>query len=147
MSSLLLFEKEGFISKELIQIMRNRFSHESIKMVLNYEECLTELSDFTPDVLMLGANIPCCNSLDFIEQIRQMYPGVCIILSTDYNIDEYRKEAILKGASHVVSKELWTGNEILALINTIFITKKSQVHKKAENPSVEIEEDTLQRFS
>ena len=147
MSSLLLFEKEGFLSKELIQIIQNRFSHESIKMVLNYEECLAELCDFTPDILMLGGNIPSCNSLDFIEQIRQMYPGVCIILNTDYNIDEYRKEAILKGASHVVSKELWTGNEILALINTIFITKKSQVQKEAENPSVEIEEDTLQRFS
>ena len=76
-----------------------------------------------------------------------MHPGVCIILVTDYNIDEYRKDAILRGASHIVSKELWTGNEITALIKTILMTKENQLHNKAEGSSTEIEDDPLKRFS
>ena len=147
MSCILLYEKDGFISKELIQIIQSHFSQVDIKTVLSCEECLAELRDSTPDILMLGSNVADCNGFDLIGQTRKMHPGVCIILITDYNIDEYRKDAILRGASHIVSKELWTGNEIVALINTILITKEGQLHNKAEGPSIEIEDDTLKRFS
>ena len=147
MSSILLYEKGGFISKELIQIIQSHFSQVDIKIVSSCEDCLAELSDFTPDILMLGSNVADCNGFDLIGQTRKMHPGVCIILITDYNIDEYRKDAILRGASHIVSKELWTGNEIVTLINTILITKENQLHNKAEGPSIEIEDDTLKRFS
>ena len=147
MSGLLLYEKDGFISKELIQIIQSHFSQVDIKTVLSCEECLAELRDSTPDILMLGSNVSDCDGFDLIVQTRKMHPGVCIILITDYDIDEYRKDAILRGASHIVSKELWTGNEIVALINTILITKENRLHNKAEGPSVEIEDDTLKRSS
>ncbi len=147
MSCILLYEKDGFISKELIQIIQSHFSQVDIKTVSSCEECLAELRDSTPDILMLGSNVADCNGFDLIVQTRRMHPGVCIILITDYNIDEYRKDAILRGASHIVSKELWTGNEIVTLINTILVTKENQLHNKAEGPSIEIEDDTLKRFS
>jgi DNA-binding NarL/FixJ family response regulator len=147
MSCILLYEKDEFISKELIQIIQNSFSHVDIKIVLSCEECLAELRGSTPDILMLGSNVADCNGFNLIGQTRKMHPGVCIILVTDYNIDEYRKDAILRGASHIISKELWTGNEIVALIKTILITKENQLHNKAEGPSIEIEDDTLERFS
>jgi DNA-binding NarL/FixJ family response regulator len=129
MSSILIYEKDGFISKELIQIIQNSFSQVDIKAVLSCEECLAELRDSTPNILMLGSNIADCNGFDLIGQTRKMHPGVCIILITDYNIDEYRKDAILKGASHVISKELWTGKEIVALIKTILTTKENHFNK------------------
>ena len=147
MSSILIYEKDGFVSKELIQIIQNSFSQADIKMVSSCEECLAELRDSTPNILMLGSNIADCNGFDLIGQTRKMHPGVCIILITDYNIDEYRKDAILKGASHIISKELWTGKEIVALVKTILTTKENQLHNKAEGTSIEIEEDTLKRFS
>ncbi len=147
MSSILLYEKGGFISKELIQIIQSYFSQVDIKIVSSCEDCLAELGDFTPDILMLGTNVSNYNGLDLIGQIRKMHPAVCIILITDYNIDEYRKDAVLRGVSHIISKESWTGNEITALINTILTTKENQLHKEAEDQSIEIEEDTLKRFS
>ena len=147
MSCILLYEKDGFISKELIQIIQNSFSQVDINIISSCEECLAELSDSTPDILMLGSNVVDCNGFDLIVQTRKLHPGVCIILITDYNIDEYRKDAIIKGASHIISKELWTGKEIVALIKTILTTKENHLHNKAEGTSVEIEEDTLKRFS
>jgi DNA-binding NarL/FixJ family response regulator len=147
MSCILLYEKDGFISKELIQIIQSHFSRVDIKIVLSCEECLAELRDSTPDILMMGSNVADCNGFDLIVQTRKMHPGVCIILITDFNIDEYRKDAILRGASHIISKELWTGNEITTLINTILMTKENPLHNKAEGPSIEIEDDTLKRFS
>jgi len=147
MSRILFYEKEGFISKELIKIIQNSFSQVDIKTVLSCEECLAELRDSTPVILILGSNVADCNGFDLIVQTRKLHPGVCIILITDYNIDEYRKDAIIKGASHIISKELWTGKEIVALIKTILTTKENHLHNKAEGSSIEIEDDTLKRFS
>ena len=147
MSSIILYEKDGFISRELVQIIQNRFAHIVVKMVISCDECLTELRNFSPDIVMLGASVSDCNALDMVGQIREMRPGVCIILITDYNIDEYRKDAILKGANHIISKELWTGDEILALINTILMTKENKVQNGAESSSDETGEDIFRRFS
>ena len=126
MDRIILFEKNNYINKQLAQIIQDRLSHVKMKLVSSCEECMTELQVSTPDILMIDSNVSDCNSLDLIARIRQMHPGIIIILITDYDIDEYRKDAILKGANHIISRELWTGAEILALINTILTTKKNQ---------------------
>jgi DNA-binding response OmpR family regulator len=126
MGRIILFEKDSYVNKQLAHIIQDRLLDVKIKIVFSCEECLTELQVFTPDILMLGANVTDCKSLDLIVQIRQMYPGIIIFLITDYDIDEYRKDAILKGANHIISKEVWTGAEILALINTTLTTKTNQ---------------------
>ena len=126
MSRIILFEEDSYISKQLAQIIQDSFSNVKIKLVLSYDECLAEIQTLTPDILMAGANVSNCNCLDMIAEIRKKYPGIIIILITDYNIDEYRKEAILKGAHHIISMDIWTGTEILALINTILTTKTNK---------------------
>ena len=89
MSCILLYEKDGFISKELIQIIQNSFSQVDIKMVSSCEECLAELRDSTPDILMLGSNVADCNGFNLIghlialgglvlpnlEDYEQLYPA------------------------------------------------------------------------
>ncbi|MFC1845330.1 response regulator transcription factor, partial [Thermodesulfobacteriota bacterium] len=126
MGKIILFDKDNYINKQLAQIIQDRLSHVKMKLVSSCEECMTELQVSTPDILMMGANVSDCNCLELIVQIRKMYPGIIIILITDYDIDEYRKDAILKGANHIISREIWTGTEILALINTIIASKTNQ---------------------
>jgi DNA-binding NarL/FixJ family response regulator len=111
--------------------------------VLNREDCLAEIEDVLPDILILGVNIYTDNELVLLDQIREKYPGVSVILFTDYGIDEYRKEAILRGANYTISKDLWTGSEILALINTILITRDNLNQMHVEYSSVE--EDLLKQ--
>ena len=132
MGRIILFEKDGYINNELTQMIQDRFSQVTIKLVFSRDECLAELQAFPPDILMLGANIFDSNGLSLIDQVRKMHSGITIILVTDYDIDEYRKDAILRGANHIISKELWTGSEILALINTILSTRTGQIAIDAE---------------
>lgn len=125
MNRIVLFEKNPFFRESLLRIIEYRFPDVVTKSVFSPEECMTEMSTFIPDILILGLNAYSGTELALLDHIHKKHPSANIILFTDYNIDEYRKEAILKGASHIISRELWTGNEILALISTIFRSKKS----------------------
>lgn len=134
---ILFFEKNSFFKESLIRIIECRFPDVVIKTVLSSEECLNATSTFIPDILLLGHSANSEGVLLLLEQVNERCPSINIILFTNYNIDEYRKEAVLKGASHVISRDLWTGNEILALINTIFTSKESLMNTLSENLPIE----------
>jgi DNA-binding NarL/FixJ family response regulator len=131
MNRILLCEKNEFFRAALLRIIQCRFPHVDIKWVVSGEECLAETRDYRPDILFLGVNIYEGSELELLELLREKHPGVNIILFTDYSIEEYRKEAVLRGANHTISKDLWTGNEILALIQTILATKRKQADIEA----------------
>ena len=133
MGRIIFFDKDNYINKQLAQMIQDHLSNVTIKLVSCREECLTELQVSTPDILMMGTNVSDCNCLELIVQIRKMYPGITIILITDYDIDEYRKDAILKGANHIISRDIWSGSEILALLNTTLITKTNQASTGVES--------------
>ena len=138
MYKLLLCEKNAHFKEALLQIIQSRFPDIDIKWVLSSQECLTESKDFKPDILILGVNIYTgTNQLEILDRLRENHPEVHIILFTDYGIEEYRKEAILRGATHIISKETWTGNEILALMKTILASNKKPNEKPAESSAID----------
>lgn len=143
MNRILLVEKNTFIRDALRQILHGRFSSLIIKDVLCHEECLSEMQGFKPDILILGIEENNKKGLEGLRQIREQYPATVIVLFTDYEIEEYRKEAVLKGANHIISKELWTGNDILALMKTILATKDGWDRESVEDKV--IEEEFLRR--
>jgi len=147
MNKILLYEQNTFFKKSLLGIIKSRFPDVVTKSVLSREECLAEISTFRPDILFMGFKSNTGTVLALMEDIRKRQPSISIILFIDYYIDEYRKEAILKGASHIISRELWTGNEILALIDTILASKESLKHILAKGSSIEknILEQPLER--
>lgn len=122
MSRILLFEKNEFFRDALMQIIQSHFLHINTLSVLDFDDCLAKLDNFKPDILILGINSYMGKGLDQIDRIRKVSPRLNIILFTDYDIDEYRKEAILRGANNIIIKELWTGEEILALLRTVLLT-------------------------
>jgi len=119
MSRILVFEKNDFIRKALIQIIRIRFPDVAIRGIADDDEYAAEIWNFMPDILILGTNVYADGRMEILEQIRAKHPAVIIILLIDYDIEEYRKDAIRKGANHVISRELWTGGKILTLLHKI----------------------------
>lgn len=115
------------------EIVQNRFPSLIVKEVMCHENCLVEMGDFKPDVLIFGATGRNQKDMEDLQKIRGSFPATVIVLFTAYENEEYRKEGIMKGANHIISKELWTGNEILALIKTILATKESWDKEYAED--------------
>lgn len=125
LNRILLCEKNKYFKDVLLQIIHNRFPDVDVKWVLSSHECLSETKRFKPDILIFGVNVFSGNKeLETLQRLRMNHPAVNIVIFSDYCIEEYRKEAILRGATHFISKESWTGQEILALINNIFSSNK-----------------------
>lgn len=137
MSRLLLVEKNTFIRESLSQILQARFPSLVVREGILNGDFLGSMGDFRPDILILGIADNDGNGLKSIEQIRKQYPSTVIILFTAYEVEEYRKAAVQRGANYIISKESWTGNEIVALINTILLTMGRQLLILQEGPSVE----------
>jgi DNA-binding NarL/FixJ family response regulator len=107
-------------------ILLGRFSDLVIKEVVTFAECLALLDGFKPDIVMLNLTDHSGYDVHRLRQVREKDSSTIIMLLLDYDIDEYRKEAILHGANYIISKDLWTGNEILALLETIFSSSDEQ---------------------
>lgn len=119
MSSILLFERNEFFAEMLLQIIATRFPRLTLRWVRSREKCLNETLNYPPDILILGVELYNGKELDLLSLIRRKVTGISIILLTDYEIEVFKNEAALRGADHVVSKEMSTGREILALVNSI----------------------------
>ena len=126
LSKILLLERNTFIRETLRNILQGRFPDVVIKVVFSIDECAIETSGFKPDILFLGTAEKNSEELERLRQIRLMLPATTIIFFTEYDIDEYKKRAALEGINYVISKELWTGDEILALVKTILTMRNYQ---------------------
>jgi len=143
LSRLLLVEKNSFIRDSLCPLLQARFPSLIIKAVINYDDCLTSMEKFKPDILILGIADNGDIGLKNLQQVRAQFPTTVIVLFTSYEMEEYRKQAIMKGANHIISKELWTGHEILALMRTILATKDCWDGEYTEG--ILVDKDTLVR--
>ena len=120
MRKILLLEKNSFFCEVLQNLLQNRFPEVEIKVAPCHEECLAEMRNFKPHILFLSLNqADGKDGLELLSEIRKIDATVTIIILGEYDFSEYRKVAILEGANHFISKETWTGNEILALTKTI----------------------------
>jgi len=132
-SRLLLVERNTFIRESLRQILQASFPSLIIEESTDNGIYLSAMETFRPDIMILGVEDINDKGFKNLRQIRDRFPYTVIVLFTTYEVEEYRREAILRGANHIISKELWTGNEILALVKTILATKESWDRKYTED--------------
>ena len=122
---ILLCEKNAFFRDEIFKFVQFYFPDVEIKWVMSSDDCLCEVGNFRPDILFLGSSIYKSDKvLNLIDQLRYSFPGLTIIFSSDYCIEEYEKEAIKRGAKHFISKEFWAGKNLQFIIQALLASKK-----------------------
>lgn len=137
MNKILLLERNDYIRNSLGNILQGRFPDVVIKEVFSLDECEIAMRDFKPDILFKGSAVKNGDGLEMVHLLRVSSPATTVILFMQYDIDEYRSEAIKAGVNYVISIELWTGGEILALVETILMMKNYKDSGVAEGRSIE----------
>jgi DNA-binding NarL/FixJ family response regulator len=116
---ILICEENKFFRQSLLDILLSRFSDIVIKVGEDTGECLRELQECSPHILFMDLYRKGQEGLGMIRCVREKHPAAIIIAFTEYDLDEYRAAALFAGVNHVIPKELWTGGEILALVETL----------------------------
>lgn len=117
---ILLLENNAYFRDNWRLFLHRRFPEAVILEAATFDECISIFRKFTPHLLLMNLSHPNGYDAGQLRRIRRKNPAAVIMLLMDYGIDEYRKDALLNGADYLLSKDLWTGNEILELIRSVF---------------------------
>jgi len=83
------------------------------------KEILQKIDLRRPDLIFMDIKLPGESGLELTRKIKTDHPTIIIIILTSYDLPEYREAAREHGADYFLSKGSSTGEEILALVESI----------------------------
>lgn len=105
----ILLLEDSSIDSEIIQrLLRKEKVNCECNLVMNKEDFLKALNDFTPDVILSDNSLPQLNAADALKLTRERYPHIPFILVTGTVSEEYAANIIKLGADDYILKDRMT---------------------------------------
>jgi CheY-like chemotaxis protein len=119
MLKVLLVEDNDTFRKVFLESLIHRFPDNLYEEVKDGNEVFSRVSEFYPDIIFMDINLPNKNGLELTSEIKKEYPGISIIIITNYDFPEYRTKAEEIGADYFISKSSVTEEKIASLIGKL----------------------------
>ena len=119
MFKILIVDPNDPFRRSLKKVLVNRFPFADIREASEGREGLAMVQGFGPDLMFLEIHLPSGSGLDLARQIKMDHPNIIIVILTSYDSPEYKAAAEESGIEHLVPKDDWTGEDIIALVQTI----------------------------
>jgi CheY-like chemotaxis protein len=129
MIKMLIVDPNDPFRRLLMKVLGKRFPFADIREAANGSQCLELLQVFNPDLLFLEIHLPSESGLDLARRIKTDCPEIIIVLLTSYDSPEYKAAAVKSGITHLVPKDDWTSEDMIALVQKIF----SDMHVSDQN--------------
>lgn len=81
--------------------------------------CVRAVAEMKPDVLLLDVNMPHCNGLDALPEIRRKTPESRVLILTMHDDAEYLRKALALGSAGYILKQS-ADTELLSAIRTVY---------------------------
>lgn len=121
MFRILIIDPNTPFRESLRKIINGRFPTIEIRETAAGDEGLAKLKTFTPSLVFIDIYLPDRNGLDLARKIKASYPEIIIVIFARYDSPEYQAAANDSGVEHLIPKDDWTGEDILALVESIFL--------------------------
>jgi DNA-binding NarL/FixJ family response regulator len=130
MFRILIIDPNTPFRESLRKIINGRFPTIEIQEAAAGAEGLAKLNTFTPLLIFIDIYLPDNNGLDLARKIKASYPEIIVAMFARYDSPEYRAAANDSGVraaandsgvEHLIPKDDWTGEDILALVESIFL--------------------------
>jgi DNA-binding NarL/FixJ family response regulator len=124
MFRILIIDPNTPFRESLRKIIAGRFPTIEIQEAAAGAEGLAKLNTFTPLLIFIDIYLPDKNGLDLARKIKASYPEIIIAIFARYDAPEYQTAANDSGVEHLIPKDDWTGEDILALVESILLNTK-----------------------
>lgn len=81
-------------------------------------DCVGRAVELEPDIILLDINMPHCNGLEALAQIRDLCPATKVLVLTMLDDAVYLRQVLASGGSGYVLKQA-AGDELLTAIRTV----------------------------
>ena len=119
MFKILIVDPNDPFRLSLKKVLVNRFPSVDIQEAADGNEGLQKVEDFHPNLIFLEIHLPAETGLDLAGRIKTDHPDIIIVILTSDDLPEYQTAAEQLGVEHMVPKDDWTGEDMIALVRSI----------------------------
>ena len=119
--------------ESLGKIINDRFPGIEIQESGAADEGLRKLKTYAPQLIFIDIYLPDRNGLNLAKEIKTSFPESRIAIFARYDSPEYQAAANDSGVEHLIPKDDWTGEDILALVESILLDDGTSRRMKLDN--------------
>ena len=119
MFKILIIDPNDPFRRSLKQVLVNRFPFVDIREASDGRQGLDMVQNFRPNLLFIDIHLPSESGLDLARQMKIDHPDIIVVILTSYDLPEYTAAAKDSGIEHLAPKDDWTGEDMIALVQTI----------------------------
>ena len=136
MFRILIVDPNNPFRRSLKKVLVNRFPFLDIQEAADGNEGLQKVEVFDPNLIFLEIHLPAESGLDLAGRIKAGHPDIIIVILTSFDLPEYKIAAENMGVEHMVPKDDWTGDDMIALVQSILsdLEMDEQVCKDPAKP-------------
>lgn len=134
MKSVFICEDHQIVIDGIVHILEQSGQYHPVSSFKTASDFLHALQSESPDLIILDLNLPDRNSIEFIADIREEHPDVCILILTMHNDPLLAEKVQLEGANGFLLKDFGE-DELLYALNVVL---NGGYYK---NPEIELKEN------
>lgn len=140
MLKILIADDHAVVRRGLRQILLEEYPSATIGEVADTESLITQVINSSWNIVICDMNMPGRSGLDALSQIKQMSPGLPVLIMSMYPEDQYALRVLKAGASGYLSKET-IHDDIIGAIQTVQLGKKFITPSVAEKLADAVRDD------
>ena len=119
MFKILIVDPNDPFRQSLKKVLVNRFPSVDIQEAADGNEGLQKVEVFHPHLIFVEIHLPAESGLDLAGRIKADHPDIIIVILTSDDLPEYQTAAEKMRVEHIVPKDDWTGEDMIALVRSI----------------------------
>ena len=119
MFKILIIDPNDLFRQSLKNILMDHFPFIDIHEASGGTEGMDKVGAMDPNLIFLEIHLPAQSGFDLARKIKSDHPDIVIVILTSYDLPEYQTAAEESGVEHLVPKDDWTGEDMIALLHTI----------------------------
>jgi two-component system, NarL family, response regulator LiaR len=102
------------------QLLENESDMEVVGEASNGAEAVELVEKFKPDIIIIDVAMPVMNGIEATKKIKEILPGIKILVLTGYDYDEYIFSLLEMGAAGYLLKDV-SGDELVGAIRAVYL--------------------------
>ncbi len=119
MFKILIIDPNDPFRQSLKKVLMHRFPFLDIQEASDVIDGMDKVNTYDPNLIFLEIHLPAQSGLDLARRIKSDHPDIVIVILTGYDLPEYQTAAEESGVEHLVPKDDWTGEDMIALVQSI----------------------------
>jgi two-component system, NarL family, invasion response regulator UvrY len=141
MRKFLIADDHTVVRKGLKQILHEAFPSAVIEEVGDAEDLFKKVMGSEWDVVISDISMPGRSGLEVLQQIRQNYPKLPVLMLSVHPEDQYALRVLKAGASGYLNKDS-ASEELVKAVNVVMMGKKYITHSVAEKLASTLEQNS-----